>query len=71
MPRVISYKGSTKSSKLHPEGVEKNKIVFLNLFFNIVPLNINALSLTTLKYCNPILEEDGILVHQESVHSTY
>ena len=46
--------------KPYPKELEKQDS--FSLFFNTVPLDINALHPTMLKYCNSITKEGGILV---------
>lgn len=57
-----------KTSKLHPERVVETRQ--FALFFNIVPLGIITLGPMMFKYCNPITEKNGVLVH-EKPHNTY
>ena len=56
---------------LSPIQKESKKQDSFLLFFNIIPIDINALSPMMLKDCNPITKEGGILVLRKLLHSTY
>ena len=57
-----------KSLSLTQKESEKDRI---SLFFNIALFDITAIDPTILKHCNSIMEEDGILVLQKLLFSTY
>ena len=63
------YKGHSKSSiiifRTHKELEKQDSF---SLFFKIVLFDINALSPTMDKHFNPIREEGGILVLQNTTH---
>ena len=63
--------GFTVSVSFSPSRLGIPEVGETRLIFNIVVLDINALSLTMLKRCNPITDEGGVLVLQKLPHSTY